>query len=503
MPAVAASAVPKLPAAALTTPPRKLTACYEGEPPATPSSMGASLPSVATHTDVASTPGEPLPINSAGESSSAPISLSNQPTSLGASSTNNTSSGDTPHGDGHMPDLTDYETSVASHDTPTPKSTKGAEAEPDEDDDLELDRLNLPKMTDADLAAAFLASGTRSSTHGGASRQQRRDTSSASSSNFLATTASGEQVYIFAGVIDILQIYGARKKLEHQYKAMRYRHDRDGISVTDPASYATRMASFVLTKIVRAKGNGDDDEGGTASERLSMLRLAGAPAGRLGEVAALSGTLAKKGTSFPFSWSLRYCEVFASSRTLVYWASEQEKANGQPPRGQRPLCRVRLGEHESPGPGHAGHGGGGGSGPLVLCLETRNNAGSSRRHSYGKMGSSYVSMTSKGSSTSLSSSSSSFGAGFSSFGHLTKSSSSTHVAPQCLLLKFTSPAERDTWRQTLSRMLTASEAAEPSDRVGSEKVASSMASFGVGTASASEKRNSTTRANSSSISGHI
>jgi hypothetical protein len=57
----------------------------------------------------------------------------------------------------------------------------------DEDDDLELDRLNLPKMTDADLAAAFLASGTRSSTHGGASRQQRRDTSSASSSNFLAT----------------------------------------------------------------------------------------------------------------------------------------------------------------------------------------------------------------------------------------------------------------------------------------------------------------------------
>ena len=44
----------------------------------------------------------------------------------------------------------------------------------------------------------------------------------------------------------------------------------------------------------------------------------------VGEAPLVSGMLCKKGTSVPYTWKDRYCQFYASSRTLVYWESEAD-----------------------------------------------------------------------------------------------------------------------------------------------------------------------------------
>jgi hypothetical protein len=65
-------------------------------------------------------------------------------------------------------------------------------------------------------------------------------------------------------IIDILQQYGARKKLEHRYKTLRYAGERAGISVTSPPVYAKRFLQFMndpdLKHIAGIKENTQFDE---------------------------------------------------------------------------------------------------------------------------------------------------------------------------------------------------------------------------------------------------
>ena len=84
---------------------------------------------------------------------------------------------------------------------------------------------------------------------------------------------SGEEAVLFCGIIDILQQYGARKQLEHRYKAMRHFGNRAGISihrpapnsrlsssqpfaaslgisVTDPRTYERRFLAFILCSVL-------------------------------------------------------------------------------------------------------------------------------------------------------------------------------------------------------------------------------------------------------------
>jgi len=110
----------------------------------------------------------------------------------------------------------------------------------DDDEDREpLRRLKMPKLTDDDFASAFRKARASSWT-------VRKEF--AIDDGIPARTKDGEDVLIFGGIIDILQVYGARKKLEHRYKSMRYRSERAGISVTNPTMYAQRMANFLWSK---------------------------------------------------------------------------------------------------------------------------------------------------------------------------------------------------------------------------------------------------------------
>ncbi|XP_042559037.1 phosphatidylinositol 4-phosphate 5-kinase type-1 alpha-like [Clupea harengus] len=62
-----------------------------------------------------------------------------------------------------------------------------------------------------------------------------------------ATTCKGEKMWVFAGIIDILQSYRLLKKLEHSWKAIF--QDADTVSVHRPGFYADRFEKFLWEKV--------------------------------------------------------------------------------------------------------------------------------------------------------------------------------------------------------------------------------------------------------------
>jgi len=59
----------------------------------------------------------------------------------------------------------------------------------------------------------------------------------------------GERLLVFLGIIDILQSYQFKKKLEHTFKAMI--HDGDTVSVHRPGFYAERFMNFMSDRVFR------------------------------------------------------------------------------------------------------------------------------------------------------------------------------------------------------------------------------------------------------------
>ncbi|XP_064645801.1 uncharacterized protein LOC135499086 isoform X5 [Lineus longissimus] len=64
-----------------------------------------------------------------------------------------------------------------------------------------------------------------------------------------ARNSKGERLLLYIGVIDILQNYRLRKKMEHTFKSIV--HDGDTISVHRPSFYAQRFQSFFSTVVFR------------------------------------------------------------------------------------------------------------------------------------------------------------------------------------------------------------------------------------------------------------
>ncbi|CAL8139906.1 unnamed protein product [Orchesella dallaii] len=64
-----------------------------------------------------------------------------------------------------------------------------------------------------------------------------------------ARNAKGERLLLFLGVIDILQSYRLKKKLEHTFKAMI--HDGDTVSVHRPGFYAERFMNFMTKNVFK------------------------------------------------------------------------------------------------------------------------------------------------------------------------------------------------------------------------------------------------------------
>ncbi|XP_059168250.1 phosphatidylinositol 4-phosphate 5-kinase type-1 beta-like [Physella acuta] len=69
-----------------------------------------------------------------------------------------------------------------------------------------------------------------------------------------ALNADGEQVFIFLGIIDILQSYGVKKRLEYFFKSLY--SNRNTISVNPPDKYKSRFLTF-QTKVFTYDQQGD------------------------------------------------------------------------------------------------------------------------------------------------------------------------------------------------------------------------------------------------------
>ncbi|GAU91082.1 hypothetical protein RvY_03404 [Ramazzottius varieornatus] len=65
--------------------------------------------------------------------------------------------------------------------------------------------------------------------------------------SLMARTKKGERLLIFIGIIDILQHWRLRKKLEHAFKSVI--HDGSTISVCHPTAYAKRYQEFMAEKV--------------------------------------------------------------------------------------------------------------------------------------------------------------------------------------------------------------------------------------------------------------
>ncbi|KFB39309.1 phosphatidylinositol-4-phosphate 5-kinase type i [Anopheles sinensis] len=64
-----------------------------------------------------------------------------------------------------------------------------------------------------------------------------------------ARSEKGERLLLFIGIIDILQSYRLRKKLEHTWKSII--HDGDTVSVHRPSFYAQRFQEFMAKTVFK------------------------------------------------------------------------------------------------------------------------------------------------------------------------------------------------------------------------------------------------------------
>jgi len=66
-----------------------------------------------------------------------------------------------------------------------------------------------------------------------------------------ARTAKGERVVLYVGIIDVLQPYYARKKIEHLFRGVV--DDADTVSVHNPKFYAHRFLKFMTDKVFKCE----------------------------------------------------------------------------------------------------------------------------------------------------------------------------------------------------------------------------------------------------------
>merc|ERR1711972_516297 len=66
-----------------------------------------------------------------------------------------------------------------------------------------------------------------------------------------AFTSSGQRLLLYIGVIDILQHYKFRKKVEHHMKSLIW--DGKTVSVCKPSFYKVRFEAFMKTAVFRQK----------------------------------------------------------------------------------------------------------------------------------------------------------------------------------------------------------------------------------------------------------
>ncbi|XP_078666987.1 phosphatidylinositol 4-phosphate 5-kinase type-1 alpha-like isoform X24 [Branchiostoma floridae x Branchiostoma belcheri] len=102
-----------------------------------------------------------------------------------------------------------------------------------------------------------------------------------------AKNVKGDRLLLFLGIIDILQCYKLKKKLEHRFKA--FVHDGDTVSVCRPAFYASRFQNFFCQTVFRKI---------PLKHSPSKKKGAVGPAGILGRPRSATGTSVDRDDDF-------------------------------------------------------------------------------------------------------------------------------------------------------------------------------------------------------------
>ena len=91
---------------------------------------------------------------------------------------------------------------------------------------------------------------------------------------FLTRLPSGDLAAVYLGIIDILQSYVTKKKIEHTLKAIMY--DGDSVSVHKPNFYSKRFQNFMFSNVFTKDTNTKDFKHGnvtTSGQRRKVKRL--------------------------------------------------------------------------------------------------------------------------------------------------------------------------------------------------------------------------------------
>ncbi|KAG8201176.1 hypothetical protein JTE90_028832 [Oedothorax gibbosus] len=164
-----------------------------------------------------------------------------------------------------------------------------------------------------------------------------------------AKNSKGEQLLLFLGIIDILQSFRFKKKLEHTLKSIV--HDGDTVSVHKPSFYAHRFLDFmsktVFKKIPSSLKHSPSKRKGASSKKASGSgeKESDLPQKRLPKIPSESeNTQDDSSTSVPFpSFSeIENTNVASDLKSNTSWSSssrgrQKSRANTDPASSPNPL----------------------------------------------------------------------------------------------------------------------------------------------------------------------
>uniref|UniRef100_A0A1A9WI95 PIPK domain-containing protein n=1 Tax=Glossina brevipalpis TaxID=37001 RepID=A0A1A9WI95_9MUSC len=137
-----------------------------------------------------------------------------------------------------------YQTEESDNEETTPTVTKPNETNSDNNEDDTQSNINRNRSNRQRLVAHSTAMESIQ-----AESEPIDDEDDMPPGGIPARSEKGERLLLFVGIIDILQSYRLKKKLEHTFKSII--HDGDTVSVCRPSFYAQRFQNFMAKTVFR------------------------------------------------------------------------------------------------------------------------------------------------------------------------------------------------------------------------------------------------------------
>ncbi|KAL9913914.1 phosphatidylinositol 4-phosphate 5-kinase type-1 gamma isoform X2 [Glossina fuscipes] len=142
------------------------------------------------------------------------------------------------------PQKIQYQTEESDNEETTPTVAKANETNSDNNEDDTQSNINRNRSNRQRLVAHSTAMESIQ-----AESEPIDDEDDMPPGGIPARSEKGERLLLFVGIIDILQSYRLKKKLEHTFKSII--HDGDTVSVCRPSFYAQRFQNFMAKTVFR------------------------------------------------------------------------------------------------------------------------------------------------------------------------------------------------------------------------------------------------------------